>query len=54
MVTTSDPSAAANFGQTQQAHADRYQRAQEFTEVVRKLWRSWDDDAWVGDKAVRA
>lgn len=51
VVTTSDPSAAANFGQTQQAHADRYQRAQEFTEVVRKLWRSWDDDAWVGDKA---
>ena len=29
----------------------RYRRAREFVEVVRGLWDSWDDDAFVFDKA---
>lgn len=52
VVTTSDPTAAANFGQAQQPHADRYRRAHEFTQVVTKLWRSWEDDAFIGDQAA--
>ncbi|NWA10561.1 LLM class flavin-dependent oxidoreductase [Pseudomonas gingeri] len=33
------------------AHADRYQRAEEFFDVVSGLWDSWADDAFVRDKA---
>ena len=29
----------------------RYRRAREFVDVVRGLWDSWDDDAFVFDKA---
>ncbi|KPA88474.1 FMN-dependent oxidoreductase, nitrilotriacetate monooxygenase family [Pseudomonas asplenii] len=32
-------------------HAERYQRAQEFFDVVSGLWDSWADDAFVRDKA---
>ncbi|OCR25152.1 nitrilotriacetate monooxygenase [Pseudomonas syringae] len=32
-------------------HADRYQRAEEFYDVVSGLWDSWEDDAFVQDKA---
>ena len=31
--------------------ADRYDRAAEFVDVVQGLWESWDDDAFVRDKA---
>ncbi|EPJ85055.1 NtaA/SnaA/SoxA family monooxygenase [Pseudomonas sp. CFII64] len=31
-------------------HADRYQRAEEFYDVVSGLWDSWEDDAFVQDK----
>ncbi len=44
--------AAANFGLDVMAHDSRYDRADEFLEVAYALWeRSWDDDAFVGDKA---
>jgi FMN-dependent oxidoreductase (nitrilotriacetate monooxygenase family) len=33
------------------AHADRYQRATEFADVVSGLWDSWDDDAFIRDTA---
>ncbi len=45
-VTTSNPQAAANFGLD--AHLDhelRYERADEFIEVVQRLWHSWAVDA---------
>ncbi|WP_236530247.1 LLM class flavin-dependent oxidoreductase [Pseudomonas syringae] len=32
-------------------HADRYARAEEFYDVVSGLWDSWEDDAFVQDKA---
>jgi len=33
-------------------HADRYARAEEFYDVVTGLWDSWEDDAFVQDKAA--
>jgi len=52
VVTTYNDAAAQNFGQAGSAlHAERYGRAEEFVEVVQKLWDSWEDDAIVGDAA---
>ena len=52
VVTTAAADAAANFGhETQPSHAARYERAEEFLEVVQALWDSWDDDAVLADKA---
>jgi len=49
-VTTANDAAAANFGlEGAPVHADRYGRAQEFLEVVIKLWDSWEEDAVIGD-----
>ena len=51
IVTTPGDEAARNFGRDGQAmHRDRYERADEFLEVVTKLWDSWEDDARIGDK----
>ncbi len=33
-------------------HAERYERAHEFVDVVTGLWDSWADDAFVADKAT--
>lgn len=33
-------------------HADRYERAHEFVDVVTGLWDSWADDAFLEDKAT--
>lgn len=53
IVTSYLSSAARNFGLEEMIkHADRYERAEEFMDVVYKLWEgSWTDDAVVGDKA---
>lgn len=52
VVTTADLPSARNFGHDKVPdHAQRYARAAEFTELVKALWDSWDDDAFVGDKA---
>ncbi|MBB3257234.1 FMN-dependent oxidoreductase (nitrilotriacetate monooxygenase family) [Paraburkholderia bannensis] len=52
VVTTADLPSARNFGyDTVPDHAQRYARAAEFTELVKALWDSWDDDAFIGDKA---
>jgi len=52
-VTTADPSASRNFGADDvTAHRDRYERAAEFSDVVKALWGSWDEDALVADKAT--
>ncbi|KPC54213.1 LLM class flavin-dependent oxidoreductase [Amantichitinum ursilacus] len=52
LVTSDAASEAGNFGRAQHVgHAERYERAREFYEVVTGLWDSWDDDAFVRDKA---
>jgi N-acetyl-S-(2-succino)cysteine monooxygenase len=51
IVTTRYSGAAGNFGLA--AHpdpADRYARAEEFVEVVTRLWESWDAEAVVSDQ----
>ncbi|WP_044875254.1 LLM class flavin-dependent oxidoreductase [Pseudomonas sp. LFM046] len=53
IVTSYLSSAAHNFGLDQMIrHGDRYERAEEFLDVVYKLWEgSWADDAVVADKS---
>lgn len=52
LVTTFTDTEAANFGRDKNLdHALRYERAGEFVDVVRKLWDSWEDDAFARDKA---
>jgi len=51
IVTTRYAGAAGNFGLA--AHpdpADRYARAEEFVDVVTRLWESWDADAVLADQ----
>jgi len=51
VVTTAALDAGANFGfETSPTHAERYDRANEFLEVVTGLWDGWDDDAVLADK----
>lgn len=51
IVTTKDPSDAANFTSTPLAdYAERYRRADEFIEVVKGLWSGWDEGAIIGDE----
>jgi FMN-dependent oxidoreductase (nitrilotriacetate monooxygenase family) len=52
IVTTSAPQAAANFGLDHHpVHAERYERAEEYLDVVSRLWDSWEDEALVADPA---
>jgi FMN-dependent oxidoreductase (nitrilotriacetate monooxygenase family) len=52
IVTSWSDEEARNFSREKHADYDtRYARAQEFVEVVTGLWDSWDDDAFVRDKA---
>jgi FMN-dependent oxidoreductase (nitrilotriacetate monooxygenase family) len=52
IVTTAGLSAAQNFGlDAIPAHAKRYERAEEFVEVVLKLWDSWEASAIVNAPA---
>jgi len=45
--------AADNFGDSGQvSHAGRYERAEEYMQVVKGLWDSWADDAVVDDRAA--
>ncbi len=52
IVTTQHGNTAGNFGLASlPGAAERFRRAEEFVEVVVKLWDSWDDDAVVADAA---
>ena len=52
VVTSSRPKAALNFNfDRQMDHELRYQRAEEFVDVVKGLWDCWEDGALVADKA---
>ena len=55
VVTSYLPNAARNFGLDDELdHAQRYDRAHEYLDVLYKLWEgSWDDDAVVRDVANR-
>ena len=51
LVTSNNEAEAFNHGREKHAaHADRYDRAAEFAEVVNGLWDSWDEDAFIRDK----
>jgi FMN-dependent oxidoreductase (nitrilotriacetate monooxygenase family) len=52
LITTANPLEALNFSRDPHPDKDvRYRRAREFAEVVKGLWESWDDDAFIRDKA---
>jgi FMN-dependent oxidoreductase (nitrilotriacetate monooxygenase family) len=54
VVTSLNSSEAENFGRESHLEHDlRYDRAEEFMEVVLGLWDSWDPDALVVDKQNR-
>jgi N-acetyl-S-(2-succino)cysteine monooxygenase len=51
LVTSHSESEALNFNLDRHvAHAERYERAREFADVVTGLWNSWDDGAFVRDQ----
>ena len=51
IVTSWSEAEARNFNREQHLDYDtRYDRAAEFVEVVKGLWDSWDDDAFLHDK----
>ena len=53
VVTSSQPRAALNFSRdAHMEHELRYERAQEFVDVVKGLWDCWDDGAIIADKAT--
>jgi FMN-dependent oxidoreductase (nitrilotriacetate monooxygenase family) len=53
VVTSSQPRAALNFSRdAHMEHELRYERAQEFVDVVTGLWDCWEDGAIVADKAT--
>jgi FMN-dependent oxidoreductase (nitrilotriacetate monooxygenase family) len=50
VITSANDYAARNFGHAKLApHGERYERAAEFVEVVKKLWNSWEPDAFLYD-----
>jgi len=52
IVTSSSTQEAYNFGSADHRElGERYRRAEEFTEVVRGLWDSWEEGALLIDKA---
>ena len=52
IVTTAEPASARNFGlDPHPPAAERYERADEFVEIVLKIWDGWEDDAFVGSRA---
>jgi N-acetyl-S-(2-succino)cysteine monooxygenase len=51
LVTSNNEQDALNYSRDEHmSHADRYERAIEFAEVVLGLWDSWDADAYIRDK----
>jgi alkanesulfonate monooxygenase len=51
VVTSANLSEAWNYGREAHfEHGERYDRAVEFVDVVKGLWDSWDDDAFIRDR----
>ncbi|MDH4608570.1 LLM class flavin-dependent oxidoreductase [Pseudomonas sp. BN102] len=52
LVTSDAAAEALNFNrEAHLGHSERYARAREFHQVVSGLWDSWEDDAFLRDKA---
>src|SRR5262249_54430816 len=52
VVTSANDYAARNFGlDALPPHDERYRRAQEFVAIVQALWDTWEDDAFIRDRA---
>jgi N-acetyl-S-(2-succino)cysteine monooxygenase len=52
LVTSGQEAEARNFSRDKHyLHGERYERAREFAQIVIALWDSWDDDAFIRDKA---
>lgn len=52
-VTSGLEKTALNFSRTIEdhpAHAERYEMAAEFVDLMQQLWRSWEDDAFIRNK----
>ncbi|WP_321863157.1 LLM class flavin-dependent oxidoreductase [Burkholderia cenocepacia] len=52
VVTSPLEGSAKNYGGEHPDHALRYEIADEYLETVQGLWDSWDDDAFVRDRAT--
>ena len=52
VVTTLNHNQSANHGEELRPVEERYDRAEEFVEVCRKLWGTWEPDAVVMDRAA--
>lgn len=53
LVTSGSDFEARSFGLPQQLqHAHRYARALEYVKIVKGLWDTWEDDAFIHDKAA--
>ncbi len=51
IVTSLNDAEAANFGRSEHlGHDERYDRADEFVEIVTRMWTSWEHDALIVDK----
>jgi len=52
IVTTGNPAVSQNFGHDEHMAKDsRYGRADEFVRIVKRLWDSYEDDAFLRDQA---
>jgi FMN-dependent oxidoreductase (nitrilotriacetate monooxygenase family) len=51
-VTSPLEGSGKNYSRAHPDHALRYKIAEEYIEVVSKLWDSWDDDAFIRDRAT--
>jgi alkanesulfonate monooxygenase len=52
VVTTSNEEDALNFSREEHLErGNRFERAEEFVDVVKGLWDSWEEDAFLRDKA---
>ncbi|MES2937610.1 MAG: LLM class flavin-dependent oxidoreductase [Pseudomonadota bacterium] len=52
VVTSPLEGSGKNYGRAHPDHALRYKIAQEHLDVVKGLWDSWDDDAFLRDRAT--
>jgi FMN-dependent oxidoreductase (nitrilotriacetate monooxygenase family) len=53
LVTSNNEAEALNFSRSNHAvHGDRYARAEEFLQVVKGLWDTWEDEAFIEDKTA--
>ena len=53
VVTGGEAAASKNFSRDEHYdHDERYLRAAEFVEILKGLWDSWDDDAFIRDKGA--